>query len=251
MLSPETIQRYSSQIILHEIGALGQKKICDAKILIIGVGGLGSACSLYLVAAGVGFLGLLDDDKLELSNLHRQILYKSNSIGKEKTTLAQNRLKENNPNLHFELYTERFDFSNYKKEGTQKFKDYNLIVDCSDNMQTKISANRLALYHKIPIIFGAAIQWNGNVFASRPFQDACYECLYSLVETEARCDDLGVMGPLVGIIGNIQALTAIKIITQENNNAIFNTMHFIDGLHFRLQSIKLKKKQNCPACSKQ
>ena len=145
MLTQEKIQRYSSQIILPEIGAEGQKKICDAKVLIIGVGGLGSACSLYLAAAGVGFFGLLDNDELELSNLHRQILYKSNSVGKEKTTLAANRLKENNPNLHCELYTERFDFDNYKKEGKQKFEDYNLIIDCSDNMQTKISANRLAL----------------------------------------------------------------------------------------------------------
>ena len=142
MLTQEKIQRYSSQIILPEIGAEGQKKICDAKVLIIGVGGLGSACSLYLAAAGVGFFGLLDNDELELSNLHRQILYKSNSVGKEKTTLAANRLKENNPNLHCELYTERFDFDNYKKEGKQKFEDYNLIIDCSDNMQTKISANQ-------------------------------------------------------------------------------------------------------------
>ena len=117
-------------------------------------------------------------------------------------------------------------------------------------MQTKISANRLALHHKIPIIFGAAIQWSGNIFACRPFQDACYECLYSLSDTEARCDDLGVVGPLVGIIGTMQALTAIKIITQEDDS-IFNQMHFIDSLHFRLQSIKLKRKKNCPACSKQ
>ena len=125
MLTQEKIQRYSSQIILPEIGAEGQKKICDAKVLIIGVGGLGSACSLYLAAAGVGFFGLLDNDELELSNLHRQILYKSNSVGKEKTTLAANRLKENNPNLHCELYTERFDFDNYKKEGKQKFEKNN------------------------------------------------------------------------------------------------------------------------------
>ena len=192
---------------------------------------------IKFAAAGVGFFGLLDNDELELSNLHRQILYKSNSVGKEKTTLAANRLKENNPNLHCELYTERFDFDNYKKEGKQKFEDYNLIIDCSDNMQTKISANRLALHHKIPIIFGAAIQWSGNIFACRPFQDACYECLYSLSDTEARCDDLGVVGPLVGIIGTMQALTAIKIITQEDDS-IFNQMHFIDSLHFRLQSIK-------------
>ena len=248
MLTQEKIQRYSSQIILPEIGAQGQKKICNAKVLIIGVGGLGSACSLYLAAAGVGFFGLLDNDELELSNLHRQILYKSNSVGKKKTTLAANRLKENNPNLHCELYTERFDFDNYKKEGKQKFEDYNLIIDCSDNMQTKISANRLALHHKIPIIFGAAIQWSGNIFACRPFQDACYECLYSLSDTEARCDDLGVVGPLVGIIGTMQALTAVKILTQKDDS-IFNQMHFIDSLHFRLQSIKLKRKKNCPACS--
>ena len=248
MLTSEAIQRYSSQIILPEIGAEGQKKICAAKLLIIGVGGLGSACSLYLAAAGVGFFGLLDNDKLELSNLHRQILYKTDSIGKKKTTLAKNRLKENNPNLHCELYTERFDFATYRKISKQKFKDYKLIIDCSDNIKTKISANRLALYHKIPIIFGAAIQWSGNVFACRPFQDACYECLYSLSDTEARCDDLGVVGPLVGIIGTMQALAAIKILTQDDTT-IYNTMHFIDGLHFLNQSIKLKRKKNCPACS--
>ena len=123
-----------------------------------------------------------------------------------------------------------------------------MIIDCSDNIKTKISANRLALYHKIPIIFGAAIQWSGNVFACRPFQDACYECLYSLSDTEARCDDLGVVGPLVGIIGTMQALAAIKILTQDDTT-IYNTMHFIDGLHFLNQSIKLKRKKNCPACS--
>ena len=103
MLTSEAIQRYSSQIILPEIGAEGQKKICAAKVLIIGVGGLGSACSLYLAAAGVGFFGLLDNDKLELSNLHRQILYKTDSIGKKKTTLAKNNCENNNPNYIYKM----------------------------------------------------------------------------------------------------------------------------------------------------
>ena len=127
--------------------------------MIIGVGGLGSACSLYLAAAGVGFFGLLDNDELELSNLHRQILYKSNSVGKKKTTLAANRLKENNPNLHCELYTERFDFDNYKKEGKQKFEDYNLIIDCSDNMQTKILL--IALHFFIKFLLFLELLYSG------------------------------------------------------------------------------------------
>ena len=122
MLTQEKIQRYSSQIILPEIGAEGQKKICDAKVLIIGVGGLGSACSLYLAAAGVGFFGLLDNDELELSNLHRQILYKSNSVGKEKTTLAANRLKENNPTYTANFIQKDLILTITKKKGSKNLK---------------------------------------------------------------------------------------------------------------------------------
>lgn len=248
MFSSKEIQRYSSQIILPEIGAYGQQKLKNAKILIIGCGGLGSVASLYLASAGIGFLSLVDHDKLELSNLHRQILYETSGIGSSKVTLAAQRLKKTDPNLKIKTYLERFDFTEYQSSNSKKFKNHNLILDCSDNMKTKKFTNQLALYHQIPAVFAAAIRWSGSLFSLKPFESACYNCLYPANSVETSCDELGVVGPLVGAIGCFQALEAIKILIGRGN--CFNQLLFVDGLQLITKQIKITRKADCSICSK-
>ena len=248
MFSEEEVARYASQIILPEVDVAGQQKFKNSKLLIIGCGGLGSVAALYLAAAGIGSLGLVDKDQLELGNLHRQIIYKTAGIGKDKVKLAAKELQEINPEIKVTSYKLNFDFNPHQKEKIQKFKDYDLILDCSDNAKTKKFSNSLAIYYRIPIIFGAAIAWSGSIFSCIPFKSACYGCIYSKITSENTCDEIGVVGPLVGIIGSLQALEGLKFLL--DRASFVNKMLFIDSLHFRTQFVNLNKNPICNFCSR-
>ena len=245
MFRAEEIARYASQIILPQIGAAGQDAFKNAKILLVGCGGLGSACSLYLVASGIGNITLVDDDKVELANLQRQILYNTNDIGQPKINIAAKTLQKHNPHTKITTVAKRFNFCSAAE--SEDVVDYNLIIDCSDNIQTKKAVNRWSLAHKITAIFAGAVGWNGFFFSLKPYQTACYECLYAKNNLSTPCDEVGIVGPLVGIIGCLQALTVLKILLAKDE-CNFGEMFFFDGLNFRNYSIKLQKRVNCPAC---
>jgi molybdopterin/thiamine biosynthesis adenylyltransferase len=243
MFSEEEIARYSSQIILPQIGAKGQLALKNAKILLVGCGGLGSACALYLATAGVGNITLIDQDQVELKNLQRQILYSLEDVGQNKVVAAKQKLQAHNPHPKIQIICEKFEFS----QKTKNFEKYDLILDCSDNQKTKRAINRWSLHHKTVAIFAGAVSWHGFLFSLLPFQSACYECLYSKEVIDTPCSEVGVVGALVGVIGCMQAVEAMKILLGVGENH-FGVMFFFDGFYARDYKTKLKKKADCPAC---
>ena len=244
MFSSEEIARYSPQIILSNFGANGQLALKNAKVLLIGCGGLGSACSLYLVSAGIGSMTLFDYDKVELGNLHRQILYYTADLKMPKGEIAKNKLQKHNPLTKININNQKFEF--LKNTQTKEFSDYDIILDCSDNQKTKRAVNSWSLYHNTKAIFAGAVGWNGFVFSLFPHQTACYRCLYGDTNIETPCSEVGVLGAVVGIIGCWQALEAIKILLGKGS---FGKMFFFDGYYSRNYSINLKRKKNCQFCS--
>jgi adenylyltransferase/sulfurtransferase len=229
---------YSRQILLPEIGIEGQQRLLNAKVLIIGLGGLGSPAAMYLAAAGVGHLYISDIDKVELSNLQRQILHDNNDIGKYKIDSARESLLALNPSIKVTPV--------YKQ-----LPKVDIILDCTDNLKTRLAINKHCVQTKTPLISGAAIRMEGqiSVFNSNLNNSPCYHCLYpsneELVET---CTETGILAPIVGIIGSLQALEAMKLIIGIGNNLIGQLL-LIDGITMEFQTIKVKKNPNCPTCT--
>ncbi len=238
---------YSRQIFLPEIGIEGQQRLLNAKVLIIGLGGLGSPAAMYLAAAGVGHLYLSDFDKVELSNLQRQIIHKTNNIGKYKVDSARESLLALNPKITVTPIYQRLDNQALIEPVTK----VDIVLDCTDNLTTRLAINKTCVQTKTPLISGAAIRMEGqiSVFNSNIENSPCYNCLYpnneKLVET---CTDTGILAPMVGIIGSLQALEAMKIIIGIGNNLIGQLL-LIDGITMDFQTIKVKKNPKCPTCT--
>jgi len=245
-LKDDEILRYSRQILLPEIGGKGQKKIRQARVLCVGAGGLGSAAALYLAAAGVGTLGLADPETVEPSNLHRQVLHFTPDLGRLKTLSAQEKLRALNPHVSVEIHSTRLNESNVRNI----FSRYDLVLDGSDNFETRYLANRTCVELKQPLVSGAVLQWQGQLMGYVPPDSACYQCLFpeppdpSCVRS---CSEAGLLGPVAGIVGCLQALEALKIIL--NRPGVLKdrliTFHF-DTLSFR--QIPFPKNAHCPAC---
>ena len=205
-LNKRIIERFSRQIILKDIGTLGQKKILSSKVLIIGVGGLGSPAAEFLSRAGIGSLGIVDNDKVSLSNLHRQSLYNTSDIGKFKVQIAKNKIKEINPNTKVTIYKIRINNSNFKKI----INNYDYIVDGSDNFTTKFLINDFCLKFKKILITGAISKFDGHIFTFN-FKNKKVPCLRCFFQESEISDDLlnceseGILGTVAGIVGTIQA----------------------------------------------
>lgn len=229
---------YSRQILLPEIGIEGQQRLLNAKVLIIGLGGLGSPAAMYLAAAGVGHLYISDFDKVELSNLQRQIIHDNNDIGKYKVDSARESLLALNPSIKVTPV--------YKQ-----LPKVDIVLDCTDNLKTRLAINKFCVQTKTPLISGAAIRMEGqiSVFNCNLDTSPCYNCLYpndeEIVET---CTETGILAPMVGIIGSLQALEAMKFIIGIGNNLIGQLL-LIDGITMEFQTIKVKKNPNCPTCT--
>lgn len=214
--------RYSRQLFLPDIKEEGQERLLNANILIVGMGGLGCAAAYYLAAAGVGTLWISDNELVELSNLQRQILYATEDVGILKTKAAKKHLLALNPTIS--IHTIQGLPSHSMPEDFQEaLSKADVILDCSDNFETRFALNDLCVKNKIPLISGSALGWQGQValFPLNKNESACYECLYPRQENQItqaeRCEDNGVIGPLVGIIGNMQALAAIKLLLEIEN----------------------------------
>ena len=244
-MNDEQLLRYSRQIMLPQIDVAGQQKLLGSTALIIGMGGLGSPVALYLAAAGVGHLMLVDFDDVELSNLQRQILHTSNDIGKAKVDSAYQTLVSINPDIKITPINKQLD----KAALMGYVKQSDIVIDGTDNFTTRFTVNETCVASKTPLVSGAAIRMEGQLTVfMNDGKGACYRCLYQdESEAELRCSENGVLAPVVGVIGSLQAVEAIKILTGIGET-LNNRLLVMDALHMDLRILKLKKDPACPVC---
>ena len=245
-LTQDQINRYSRHLLLPEVGVEGQEKICDSKVLLIGTGGLGSPLALYLAAAGVGNLGLIDFDVVDLSNLQRQVAHGESTVGKLKVDSAKARIADLNSSINVTTYNTRLSSENVM----EIFADYDIIVDGTDNFPTRYLASDACVLLKKPYIYGCILRFEGqaSVFDSRV--GPCYRCLYpeppppGLVPS---CAEGGVIGILPGIVGLIQANEVVKLILGKGESLVGRLLLF-DALAMKFREMKLRKDKACPIC---
>ncbi|MGG5575409.1 molybdopterin-synthase adenylyltransferase MoeB [Vibrio diazotrophicus] len=247
ILSDAEMLRYNRQIILKAFDFEGQEALKQSSILILGAGGLGCASSQYLATAGIGKLTLIDDDKVELSNLQRQVLHHDADIGKLKVESAAQALKELNPALEIVTVAKRLN----DEALLSLVQAHDLVLDASDNVDTRNQLNRLCYQTKTPLVSGAAIRMEGqvSVFTYQDESEPCYQCLSALFGSNAlSCVEAGVMAPVVGIIGAVQAMEAIKVIAGLGK-PIQGKILMLDAMTMSWREMKLMKQPRCPTCS--
>ncbi len=247
-MDDDQLLRYSRQILLPQIDLSGQRKLLDATVFIVGLGGLGSPAAMYLAAAGVGHLLVNDFDRVDLSNLQRQILHATDDIGTAKTRSAMATLHRLNPEVRITPIGERLDEAGLETAMNQA----NVVLDCSDNLATRFAVNRACFRQGKPLVSGAAIRFEGQlaVFWPGVGDSACYNCLYPHDEGGVEtCSQNGVAAPVPGIIGSLQALEAIKLLTLPAY-APFNVLHLFDGLGFEWQRMRVTRNPDCATCGR-
>jgi molybdopterin-synthase adenylyltransferase len=249
-MNDQQLLRYSRHILLQEIGIEGQEKLIGAHALIIGAGGLGSPAALFLAASGVGTLTICDNDTVDLTNLQRQIMHRTASIGMNKVDSARATLAEINPEVHVNNLKERVESARLHELVAQA----DVILDCSDNFATRYALNRACVLLKKPLVSGAAIRFAGqvSVFDLRLESSPCYHCLYpeNSESEDTRCAEMGVFAPLVGIIGSLQAAEALKLLLG-TGTTLCGRLLLMDALDSELRTIKLSRDVNCPVCNAQ
>lgn len=243
------MNRYSRNIALPEIGQDGQQILLDSSVLVIGAGGLGSPVILYLAAAGVGKIGIVDSDRVELSNLQRQILYNESSVGKSKVDEAKNRILAINPEISVVTYKERFS----EKNATNMIAEYDIIADCSDNFTTRFIINDTCFTLKRPLVSGAVIGFSGHVSTFKAYLGndiPCYRCFCPTVPPEnvlPNCSTGGVLGSIAGVIGSVQATEIIKELL-EIGKGLSGKIFIYDGLKNSIRTTTLRKNKSCKVC---
>lgn len=238
-------QRYTRQIILPQIGAAGQQKLHDARVLIIGMGGLGCPAAQYLAAAGIGHIGLVDHDVVQVSNLHRQILYGEADVGLSKAGVAEHRLLHLNPEAEIKTFTEKFTPESAERLASP----YDLLLDCTDNFAARYAINGYCAAQKKVNVFASLYRFEGFLTVFDATIDAgCYRCLYpQSSESVQNCSEAGVIGVLPGIMGAMQALEAIKVLIGAGE--ILNQHALVyDGLTQSSRKIRRSKNAGCPVC---
>ncbi len=247
-MNDQQLLRYSRQIMLPDVDIDGQEKLLAARVLIIGLGGLGSPVAMYLAAAGVGHLVLADFDAVDLSNLQRQIAHTTDRIGQTKVESAAQTLRALNPDVQITCITEALDAESLALQ----ISTVDVVVDCCDNFTTRFAVNAACVVAKVPLVSGAAIRLEGQiaVFDNRDPNCPCYRCLYDEdSEENTTCAANGVLSPLVGIIGSMQALEAIKLIVGFGKSLAGKLLVF-DARYSQWRELKLPKDQECPVCNK-
>jgi|TARA_B110000438_G_scaffold241828_1_gene241094 adenylyltransferase/sulfurtransferase len=239
------IERYSRQIILKKIGVLGQKKLLKSSVLIVGVGGLGSPIAIYLSALGIGKIGIIDKDSVEISNLSRQIIFSNNDINKKKSSAAVNKLKKMNPDIQLQHFNKKLTINNINKIA----KNFDLIVDGSDNFRTRFLINDYCLKSKKILVSGAISKFDGQVYTFNftKKKSPCLRCFIPKVPTDLdvdNCEYDGVLGTLGGIVGSIQANEVIKEIL-EIGDTLCGYILIIDSLRLTFRKVKLNKRSDC------
>lgn len=246
-LSPAQLDRYSRHLLLPEVGERGQEKLLKSRVLLLGAGGLGAPSSLYLAAAGVGTLGLVDADVVDASNLQRQIVHATSRLGMPKVDSAEIALKDLNPDVKIVKYQERLDSSNVDRIFDA---GWDVIVDGLDNFPTRYLVNDASVFKRIPVVHGSIFRFDGQVTTFKPFDGPCYRCLYPEpppAHLAPSCAEAGVLGILPGAIGILQATEAIKLILGRGDPLIGRLLTY-DSLGMSFRVLKLRRDKNCPIC---
>lgn len=243
-MTPEQRQRYSRQIRLADIQESGQERLLGARALLIGLGGLGSPAAMYLASSGLGTLVLSDYDRVEPSNLQRQIIHHESDIGEPKAASAKRTLGEINPGCEVIAIDWQLDDA----ELTREIRAADVVLDCSDNFATRFQLNRIAMAEKTPLVSGAAIRLEGQIMTSLPDGGPCYQCVYpEQLETQESCAMEGVLAPVVGVIGSLQALQAIQLLTG-HQESLRGVLLLFDAANMEWQRIHVPPRSQCPVC---
>lgn len=245
-MDDKDLLKYSRHILLPQLDVAGQEKIIAARVLIVGLGGLGSPVAMYLASSGTGELVLVDDDNVELSNLQRQIVHGENTVGVSKVESAALRLNQLNANCNTIKINSRLD----EDELAREVKAATVVADCSDNFATRKLINKICLENKTPLVSGAAIRMEGQitVFDFRDPTSPCYQCLYDIdAEENLSCSESGVLAPLVGVIGSFQAIEALKIIAGFGKN-LSGRLALFDAEYGEWRHLTFSKDPHCPVC---
>jgi len=242
----EQIERYSRHIMLPEVGGSGQQKMLEARVLLLGAGGLGSPAAYYLAAAGIGNLGIVDFDQVDLSNLQRQIIHSTERIGMLKTESAKKTIQALNPDVNVTLYNEKMDSRNIMS----LIKDYDYVVDGSDNFPTRYLVNDACVMKNKTLIHGSIYRFEGQVTVFKPGDGPCYRCLYPEPPPPGmvpNCQEGGVLGVLAGVIGNLQVVEVLKLILGIGKPLVGKLLIY-DALNTEFRSLRLRRDANCPIC---
>lgn len=242
-MTPDQVERYKRHLLVKEIGGPGQKKLLEARVAIVGAGALGGQMALSLAASGIGTLDVFDDDLVELSNLHRQTHFAMSDIGDRKVSALQRRIASLNPDIRVNAVSERW-------SGKESAEGLHLILDGTDNFETRFAMNDWSLHHRIPLITGAVAGWQGQAMLvndPKTERSPCYRCF--VPETPARagdCNDLGTLGMITAITAQHMALTAVKYLLELP--VVSGDLWLLDGLSGRSRTVRLLKDPQCPAC---
>ncbi|GMQ86042.1 MAG: molybdopterin-synthase adenylyltransferase MoeB [Acidimicrobiia bacterium] len=235
--------RYDRQLRLDRIGSIGQQRLLSSSALIVGIGGLGSPAALYLAAAGVGIVGIVDDDRVEVSNLHRQIIHDTPSLGRPKTQSAADRIGALNPGIKVRLHEMRLTEEN----ATNLVAEYDIVIDASDNFETRLALNDASITTGVPVVHASALRFEGTVAVFDPPQGPCYRCLFPVLPEDAMtCSEAGVLGAMTGVIGSTQAVEAIKVLV--GAEPLSGTLLTYDALASQWSRYRFDKDPDCPAC---
>ena len=246
--STEELDRYARHIVLHEIGGPGQQRLKAAKVLVIGAGGLGSPAILYLAAAGVGTITVVDDDVVSLSNLQRQVLHGTSEVDALKTESAARAVARINPNVDFVGVSARIDAGN----AAELVAGHTIVLDGCDNFETRYLVNRACVAARVPLVSAAIGRWEGQLSVFRPWLGGpCYECIFPEAPapgTVPACAEAGVLGAMAGVMGTMQAVEAVKVITGAGE-PLDGRLLLYDALRADTRVIRLSKRKDCPVCA--
>jgi len=246
-MTDDQLLRYSRHILLDEVGVEGQQRLLDAHALIIGAGGLGSPVALYLAASGVGHITVVDHDKVDLTNLQRQIAHTTERVGQAKAASAALAMRALNPEVQVRALTERAD----AKLLNTLVSHSHVVIDCCDNFETRHAVNAACVQHRVPLVSGAVIRFDGQVavFDARAAASPCYACVFppDQAPPEVHCATMGVLAPLVGLIGSLQAAEALKLIAGVGSS-LMGRLQMLDGKHMAWSELRLQRQADCPVC---
>ena len=248
-LTPEQIERYSRQIMIPELGGKGQIRLRQGRVLVVGAGGLGSPAAFYLAAAGVGVLGVVDSDRVELSNLQRQVLHATLDIGREKVTSAKEKLNRLNPDVEIHAHPVRLD----EKNVQEILAGYDFIVDGSDNFATKFLVNDVAVSLGKPFSHAGIVRLQGQTMTVVPGKSACYRCVFQDPPPPGEilnCQQAGILGAVAGTIGSIQAAEAIKFLAGMEEDLLTDRLLIYDAKTIKFRTIEVHRSPQCRACGR-
>ena len=245
LLTPEQVERYSRHIIMPQVGSTGQRKLINSKVLIVGAGGLGSPSAVYLALAGVGTVGFVDFDVVDLSNLQRQILHHNDDVGKRKVISAQEAIKAYNPDINIQVHEEMITSEN----AFDLISQYDIVINGADNFPARYLVNDACYLLKKPLVDGSILIFDGQATVYIP-GSGCYRCLFPTPPPPGavpNCAEAGVLGALTGLVGSIQAVETLKLIL-EIGDSLVSRLLLIDGLAMDFRTVKLRRNPSCPLC---